>query len=129
MESFTVQGREVVLWEASGDKKSDWDNDDQRGGSSTVIDPKATTKTKKPKLYKVILHNDNYTTMEFVVHVLQNIFHKNHAEATHLMLYVHMKGQAVIGLYTFDIAETKVKQVLELAREQGYPLLCTMEPE
>ncbi len=113
------------LW-AMSDRKQKGDRDD---GGSTVLDPKAKPKTKKPKLYKVILHNDDYTTMEFVVHILQKIFHKNHAEASHLMLYVHRKGQAVIGVYTYDVAETKVKQVEELAKEQGYPLLCTMEPE
>lgn len=63
------------------------------------------------------------------MYILQKVFHKNQTEATHLMLYVHHKGRAIVGVYTFDVAETKVKQVSELAREQGYPLLCTMEPE
>lgn len=107
-------------------KRKDPKRDD---GGATVLDPKSRTRTKKPKLYKVILHNDDYTTMEFVVHILQKIFHKNHAEATHIMLYVHRKGRAVVGVYTYDVAETKVTQVTELARESGYPLLCTMEPE
>ncbi len=113
------------VWGLSKRRK---DNDDD-GGLSTITRPKAKSKTKKPKLYKVILHNDDYTTMEFVVHILQKIFHKNHAEATHVMLTVHQKGQAVVGVYTYDIAETKVQQVVEQARESGFPLLCTMEPE
>ena len=105
------------------------DRDDDDGGLSTITRPETKPKTKKPQLYKVILHNDDYTTMEFVVHILQKVFHKNHAEATHLMLYVHQKGQAVVGVYTYDIADTKVQRVTEQARENGYPLLCTMEPE
>lgn len=103
--------------------------DDDDGGLSTITRPETKSKTKKPQLYKVILHNDDYTTMEFVVHILQKVFHKNHAEAMHLMLYVHQKGQAIVGVYTYDVADTKVQHVLEQARESGYPLLCTMEPE
>ena len=90
---------------------------------------KERRKTKKPQLYKVLLHNDDYTTMEFVVYILMELFDKTNAEATQIMLYVHTKGIGVCGLYTYEVAETKVNQVLDCAREQGHPLLCTMEPE
>ena len=87
------------------------------------------TKTKKPALYRVLLHNDDYTTMEFVVAVLMDIFHKSRDSALQVMLTVHTKGIGVAGVYTRDIAETKVAQVMERAREAGMPLLCTAEPE
>lgn len=82
-----------------------------------------------PRLYKVILHNDDYTTMGFVIEILVRFFRKNEVEATELMLAVHHKGHAVAGIYTYDIAETKVHQVTDYAREQGHPFLVTMEPE
>ena len=82
-----------------------------------------------PKKYKVIFHNDDYTTQEFVVYVLQRFFHKGEAEARHIMLTVHFKGAAVAGVYTRDVAETKAQQVMDLAREHGMPLLLTTEPE
>lgn len=86
-------------------------------------------KTKRPKLYKVILHNDDYTTMEFVVYILMEFFNKTGAEATQIMLHVHTKGKGVCGAYTHEIAETKVHQVMDRAKEFGHPLRCTMEPE
>ena len=86
-------------------------------------------KTQKPKLYKVIFHNDDYTTMEFVVFVLEHVFHKNSAEAAQIMLNVHRSGSGVAGVYTHSVAETKVAQTMELARQAGHPLLVTMEPE
>lgn len=86
-------------------------------------------KSKKPRLYKVLLHNDDYTTMEFVVQVLVEFFHKSRTEATHVMLHVHHKGLGVAGVYPYDVAQTKVAQVTEAARGNGMPLLCTMEPE
>ncbi|HUI25351.1 MAG TPA: ATP-dependent Clp protease adapter ClpS [Candidatus Kryptonia bacterium] len=84
-------------------------------------------KLEKPKLYKVLLHNDDYTTMEFVVQVLQAVFHKPLAEATQIMLHVHKKGIGVCGVYTYEVAETKVAQVLGLAKAHEFPLQCTME--
>lgn len=83
----------------------------------------------QPRRYKVIFHNDDYTTQEFVVFVLKQFFHKQEAEARHIMLTVHFKGAAVAGVYTKDVAETKAQQVMDLAREQGMPLLLTTEPE
>jgi len=84
-------------------------------------------KLKKPPLYKVLLHNDDYTTKEFVVQILQYVFHKEHTEAVQIMLHVHKKGIGVAGVYTYEVAETKVTLVEGLARQHEYPLKCTME--
>lgn len=81
----------------------------------------------EPRLYKVLLHNDNYTTMEFVVHVLETIFYKTPAEAMQIMMSVHRKGVGVCGIYTFDVAETKVEQVHQAAREHQFPLKSSIE--
>ncbi|MCK6592600.1 MAG: ATP-dependent Clp protease adapter ClpS [Polyangiaceae bacterium] len=86
-------------------------------------------KVEKIRPYKVVLHNDDYTTMEFVVHVLMKFFHKSETEATHIMLSVHHKGHGVAGLYTKDVAETKVAQVQDYAKDNGMPLRLTAEPE
>jgi ATP-dependent Clp protease adaptor protein ClpS len=84
---------------------------------------------EKPPLYKVLLHNDDYTTMDFVVYVLINVFHRSENDAINIMLAVHQQGVGVAGVYTREIAETKINQVHNLARAQEYPLLCTMEEE
>jgi ATP-dependent Clp protease adaptor protein ClpS len=84
-------------------------------------------KIKEPSMYRVLLHNDDYTTMDFVVEVLIFIFHKTHEEATQIMLNVHEKGVGVCGIYTFEIAETKVETVQRLAQENEFPLKCSME--
>ena len=84
-------------------------------------------KVKRPPLYKVLLHNDDYTTKEFVVQVLQYVFHKEQTEAVQIMLHVHKKGIGVAGIYTYEVAETKVALVENLARQHEYPLKCTME--
>jgi ATP-dependent Clp protease adaptor protein ClpS len=95
---------------------------------------KATEKTKsedkleRPKMYKVVLHNDDYTTREFVVHVLMKFFGKSETEATHIMLTVHHKGRGVAGVFTRDIAETKARQVVDYAAKRGMPLHVTAEP-
>lgn len=81
----------------------------------------------EPKRFKVLLHNDNYTTMEFVIVVLKTVFNKNEAEANQIMMKVHNEGVGVCGVYTAEIAETKVHLVRNMARKQGYPLKCTME--
>lgn len=86
-------------------------------------------RTQSPRKYKVIFHNDDYTTMEYVVHVLREFFFKSETEAAHIMLTVHKRGNAVAGIYPRDVAETKVNQVTEHAREYGMPLLVTCEPE
>lgn len=88
---------------------------------------KTRPKAVQPPMFKVLLHNDDYTTMEFVVHVLQKFFQKSIEEATQIMLHVHHKGMGICGLYPFEIAETKVVQVVDYARKNDYPLQCTME--
>ena len=84
-------------------------------------------KLKKPPLYKVLLHNDDYTTKEFVVQILQYVVHKEQTEAVQIMLHVHQKGIGVAGVYTYEVAETKVTLVEDLARQHEYPLMYTME--
>jgi len=86
-----------------------------------------STKVELPKMYRVIIHNDHYTTMDFVVEVLVKIFHKSGAEATMLMMDVHKKGRGIAGIYTLDIALTKIAQVHSKAKEHGFPLKCTYE--
>lgn len=95
-----------------------------------VIEPEDHTSSeiKEPSLYKVILLNDDYTTMDFVVAVLEHIFGKDPLEATAIMLQVHKNGSGVAGIYTYEIAETKIKEVESAARDKGFPLRCTMEP-
>ena len=90
---------------------------------------KARPKTQRPSLYKVLLINDDYTPMEFVVIVLERFFGKDREDATRIMLHVHQKGVGVCGVYTFEVAETKVAQVIEFARQHQHPLHCTMEKE
>jgi ATP-dependent Clp protease adaptor protein ClpS len=85
--------------------------------------------TKKPELFKVLLLNDDYTTMEFVVDVLENVFHKQPAEAYRIMMAVHTQGKGLCGVYPHEVAETKVATVIDRARESGFPLLAAMEPE
>jgi ATP-dependent Clp protease adaptor protein ClpS len=82
---------------------------------------------KEPDMYNVVLHNDHYTTMEFVVEVIMKVFHKEFIEASKIMLDVHKKGKGIIGVYTYDIASTKVSQVRQMAKSRGFPLKCTME--
>ncbi|MHB8730077.1 MAG: ATP-dependent Clp protease adapter ClpS [Sulfuricaulis sp.] len=89
----------------------------------------AKPKLQKPQLYKVILLNDDYTPMEFVIEILERFFGKNREDATRIMLHVHQKGIGICGIYTWEIAETKVRQVLAYAQENEHPLQCTMEPE
>jgi ATP-dependent Clp protease adaptor protein ClpS len=102
------------------------DNDrDGQTGLATKVKPK----TKRPPLYKVMLLNDDFTPMEFVVLVLERFFGMNHAQAFELMLTVHKKGLAVVGVFSYEIAETKVAQVMDLARQHQHPLQCTMERE
>ena len=96
-------------------------------GSGTDIQDKPEEDVREPDLYRVILHNDDYTTMEFVVEVLVTVFHKDIISATRIMLDVHRKGRGLVGTYTYDVASTKAKQVHALAREREFPLKCTVE--
>src|ERR1700742_398053 len=109
----------------------DGDKNGQDGGTGigTGIVTKSRPKTKKPSLYKVLLLNDDYTPMEFVVHILEKIFSKSREDAVEVMLHVHRHGVGVCGLFTFEVAETKVTQVIEFARRHQHPLQCTMEKE
>lgn len=100
-------------------------DEDQEQGVLTKPKPK----TKRPPLYKVLLLNDDYTPMEFVVAVLERFFGMNHAQAFEIMLTVHKKGVAVVGVFSHEIAETKVAQVMDFARQHQHPLQCTMEKE
>ena len=100
--------------------------DDERGpGTGVAVKPAA--RVKKPSMYKVVMLNDDYTPMEFVVMVLERFFSKTHDEATHIMMHVHQKGVGICGVYTYEIAETKVSQVMDLARQHQHPLQCTLE--
>jgi len=85
------------------------------------------TRLKKPPLYQVLLHNDDFTTMEFVVYVLQNVFQRSESEAVRVMLQVHLEGMGVAGVYTYEVAEMKVAKVTNLAQANEFPLLCTIE--
>jgi len=104
------------------------DNDSNRGQSSDVL-VKPRTETKKPGMYKVLLLNDDYTPMEFVVHILEKFFNKNRQESTDIMLHIHRRGVGVCGVFTFEVAETKVQQVMDFAGGNEQPLQCTMEKE
>nr|WP_244526341.1 ATP-dependent Clp protease adapter ClpS [Wenxinia saemankumensis] len=105
----------------------DDDDDDRDGGAGVKLETR--TKTRKPPLYKVLILNDDYTPMEFVVHVLERFFGMTHAQAFDLMLTVHKKGVAVVGVFTHEIAETKVALVMDFAQRHQHPLQCTMEKE
>lgn len=108
----------------------DHDPDQERAPDhQTGILLKPKPKTKKPSMYKVLLLNDDYTPMEFVVHVLERFFNKNKIEATDIMLHVHRRGVGLCGIYTLEVAETKVQQVMDFAKANEQPLQCTMEKE
>lgn len=105
------------------------DKTGQTDGAGTGIATKTRPKTKKPSLYKVLLLNDDYTPMEFVVHILERFFNKSRDEAVTIMLHVHRSGVGICGVFTYEVAETKVAQVIEFARRHQHPLQCTMEKE
>ncbi len=107
-------------------------DNDKRGNTEVPnigVVVKARPKTRKPAMYKVLMLNDDYTPMEFVVHVLERFFQKTREEATRIMLHVHRRGVGVCGAYTYEVAETKVTQVMDLARQNQHPLQCTIEKE
>ncbi|MEQ1809244.1 MAG: ATP-dependent Clp protease adapter ClpS [Terricaulis sp.] len=106
-----------------------WDDEEREGGADGRVGTQTVTRTKKPSLYRVLLLNDDYTPMEFVVYVLERFFQKNQEEATTIMLHVHQNGVGMCGVFTYEVAETKVAQVLDLARRHEHPLQCTMEKE
>ena len=103
--------------------------DGSSGGPATGVAVKGKPKTKKPSMYKVVLLNDDYTPMEFVVDILEGVFGRSAEEATQIMLEVHRKGVGVCGIYPYEVAETKANQVMDLARRHQHPLQCTLEKD
>jgi ATP-dependent Clp protease adaptor protein ClpS len=99
----------------------------ERGAPGTAVITKTKPQTKRPSLYRVLLLNDDYTPMEFVVHVLERFFNKDRESATQIMLHVHHHGIGECGVYTYEVAETKVTQVMDFARKHQHPLQCVME--
>ena len=104
-------------------------NSPEEQGHTGLVVEEAAPETKQPPLYNVVLLNDDYTPMEFVVHVLERFFQKSRDEATRIMLHVHRRGVGVCGVFTYEVAETKVTQVMDLARQNQHPLQCTIEKE
>ncbi len=121
--------RRVDATMSDGDKRKDDGRNDGSDGPTTGVVVKARPKTRKPAMYKVLMLNDDYTPMEFVVHVLERFFQKSREEATRIMLHVHRRGVGVCGVFTYEVAETKVTQVMDLARQNQHPLQCTIEKE
>ena len=134
-------GARVMDQMSDGNDGNDGKNDSDRrepgrtdGGKgaetpNTGVAVKARPKTRKPAMYKVLMLNDDYTPMEFVVHVLERFFQKTREEATRIMLHVHRRGVGVCGVFTYEVAETKVTQVMDLARQNQHPLQCTIEKD
>jgi ATP-dependent Clp protease adaptor protein ClpS len=115
-----------LSWMGPGEEGGGKDGDD---GTGTGIVTRTRQKTKRPTLYKVLLLNDDYTPMEFVVLVLERFFNKGREEATRIMLHVHQNGVGMCGVYTYEVAETKVTHVMDFARKHQHPLQCVMEKE
>ena len=114
----------------AGPKEDDGNKDGAgKGGTETGTITKTRTKTKRPNLYRVLLLNDDYTPMEFVVLVLQDVFNKTREEAMRIMLHVHQKGVGECGVYPYEVAETKVTRVMDTARKNQHPLQCVMEKQ
>jgi len=101
----------------------------EKHDSVLVVEEKTRTATARPPFYKVVLLNDDFTPMDFVVLVLKQVFHKSHADAIRIMLEVHNRGAGTCGIFTRDVAETKVEQVVAVARKEEHPLQCVMEKE
>jgi len=110
---------------ADDDRKRKGGN--EPGGPGTSVITKTKPQTKRPNMYRVLILNDDYTPMEFVVHVLERFFSKDHEAATRIMLHVHHHGIGECGIYTYEVAETKVTQVMDFARKHQHPLQCVME--
>jgi ATP-dependent Clp protease adaptor protein ClpS len=111
----------------AGRKQGNQQDDGNGGGVGVVTSTKP--KLQKPSMYRVLLLNDDYTPMEFVVYVLEQIFNKSREDATQIMLHVHQNGVGVCGVFTYEVAETKVAQVVDSARRNQHPLQCTMEKD
>ncbi len=118
-----ADARGHLVPQASGGRRPAGDD----GRSGTAIVTRTKPRTKRPNLYRVLLLNDDYTPMEFVVHVLERFFNKNRDDATRIMLHVHQNGVGECGVFTYEVAETKVTQVMDFARKHQHPLQCVME--
>ncbi len=110
-----------------GDDRDNRQRRNESGGPGTAVITKVKPQTKRPSLYRVLILNDDYTPMEFVVHILERFFSKDHEAATRIMLHVHHHGVGECGVYSYEVAETKVTQVMDFARKHQHPLQCVME--
>jgi ATP-dependent Clp protease adaptor protein ClpS len=121
----------IIELQAASPARREMSENGKRGeeGPGTGVVVKQKPKTKKPSMYKVLMLNDDYTPMEFVVHILERFFNKNRQEATRIMLHVHRRGVGICGVYTYEVAETKVTQVMDFARQHQHPLQCTLEKD
>ena len=117
----------LLILTAGDDQNPAGGSGDDDGDIQTGVVTKTRTKTAKPSMYKVLLMNDDYTPMEFVVHILQRFFRMSIDNATQVMLHVHQRGVGICGIFPYDVAETKVAQVIDFARKHEHPLQCTME--
>ena len=115
----------MIALPISMEKEKDGDGDNANRGTSVITRTKP--KTKRPNLYRVLLLNDDYTPMDFVIHILERLFQKDREAATLIMLHVHNHGVGECGIYTYEVAETKVSQVMDFARQHQHPLQCVME--
>ncbi|MCW5720577.1 MAG: ATP-dependent Clp protease adapter ClpS [Devosia sp.] len=126
----STSGASALIPAVAGPKD---DDGDRKGGNDAGFETGTVTKTrpktKRPNLYRVLLLNDDYTPMEFVVLVLQDVFNKSHEDAMHIMLHVHQKGVGECGVYPYEVAETKVTRVMDTARKNQHPLQCVMEKQ
>lgn len=120
---------EIRADDGSNEDAPGYDGGDEEHAPETGLALKTRPKTKKPAMYKVLILNDDYTPMEFVVHILERFFSKSRQEATDIMLHVHRRGVGICGIFTYEVAETKVAQVMDFARQNEQPLQCTMEKE
>ncbi len=127
--SGSMSGRWTPRLGGKDDPRDDETHDGDDGEGGVGIKTRTKAKTKRPSLYKVLMLNDDYTPMEFVVYVLQRFFAMDHTRAVDVMLTVHNKGVAVVGVYPYEVAETKVMQVMDCARSNQHPLQCTLEKE
>lgn len=124
MKLVTSVGGAMTVRMAHMQNSGDGSGNPSRG---TAVITRTKTKTKKPSLYRVLILNDDYTPMEFVIHILERFFQKDRETATRIMLHVHNHGVGECGVYTFEVAETKVSQVMDFARQNQHPLQCVME--
>jgi ATP-dependent Clp protease adaptor protein ClpS len=127
-EAAWMNGAAALEWATSSIGRRDENGRDSDSPNTGVV-VKTRPKTRKPAMYKVLMLNDDYTPMEFVVHVLERFFQKSREDATRIMLHVHRRGVGVCGVFTYEVAETKVTQVMDLARQNQHPLQCTIEKD